>query len=466
MVVIVTRASSALPLLLALACGPKGPVHDPTEGAIHLPRIGQTDQYGRADDARPTQTDAAPRTTTPGTFGQDIDLLQRLAERNWASRARHEELDGVDIEAVFAEMRKALGSSKDNPSSFAIATRKALCRLGDAHFRLDEAAAGAKRWRSLVEVDAVAGAFVIRDVDKVAYENASTRPARGDVVVKADGQPIAEWTKYHCLVPGSTPAQREVESARIFSSQWRLPDEKPKPAKITLRKPSGSTYTLTLKWRSDTSTTSSTPCVSGRQLDGRVGVLEIRTFACDAARFEQELQAGIDAMGRPKDVIVDVRDNPGGGDDQAKAAVSRFLSEAPAWMRFRHHVPGQTVTAFADEPFVPAPGKLVKAKRVWVLTGPRCMSTCETFVSVMSTADHVTLVGQRTAGSVGNPKPHTLPRSELVVTVPSTEYAVPGTLDLIEGQGIVPDVDVRPTLDDVANGRDPVLEATLRRIEQ
>ena len=458
------RAPTVWPLLVALACAPKEPVHDPTEGAIHLPRIGQTDQYGRADDARPTEMDETPRAATPGTFGPDIDQLQRLADRNWASRARHEELDGVDVDAVFADMRKSLAGSNEKGPAFTIATRKALCRLGDAHFRLDEKSAGSKRWRSLVEFDAVAGAFVIRDFDKVLYESA--KPARGDIVVKADGQPIAEWTKSHCLVPGSTPAHRDVESARMFTSQWRLPEEKPKPAKLTMRRPNGGTYNLTLKWKSDISAGSGTACVEGRQLDGRVGVLEIHTFACDLAKFEQDLQAGIAAMGRPKDVIIDVRDNGGGGDDQARAAAVRFLAEAPAWMRFRHHVPGQTVTAFADEPFEPVPAKLVKAKRVWVLTGPGCMSTCETFVSVMSTAEHVTLVGQRTAGSVGNPKQHTLSRSQLVLTVPSTEYAVPGTLELIEGQGVEPDVDVRPTLDDVANGRDPVLDATIRRINQ
>jgi C-terminal processing protease CtpA/Prc len=461
------RVLASFAVLLAIACGRNRPIHDPTEGAIHLPRIGQTDQYGRADDARAIEgSDAAPRTTTPGAHGADVDQLQRLAERSWASRERHEELDGVNIEDVFGEMRKSLANNAKG-TAFVVAVRKALCRLGDGHFRLDEKSAGAQRMRSGLQVDAVASSFVIRDVDKATYEGASNRPVRGDVIVKADGKPIAEWAKYNCLVPASTPAQREVESARLFSSQWRLPEEKPKPAKVMLRRPNGGTYTLSLRWRADTGGPDKQACVSGRQLDGRVGVLEIHTFACsDLARFEQELQAGITAMGRAKDVIVDVRDNPGGADDQARAAASRFLTEAPAWMRFRHHVPGQAVSAFADDPFDPGDSKPVKAKRVWVLVGPKCFSTCETFVSVMSTADHVTLVGQRTAGGVGNPKVHTLARSGLAVTVPSTEYAIPGTLDLIEGKGVEPDVEVRPTLDDVANGRDTVLDATLRRLQQ
>lgn len=469
------RGASCL-LLLLCAC-PRKEYFDPNEGAIHLPRIGEVDQYGRADDARPTEGEdpTATRKPTPGSHGADIDVLQRIAERSWASRDRHEELDGVDIEAVFAEMRKSLGAStgtssgKERSAAFPIAVRKALCRLGDANFRLDEKSAGAKRHRSHVDFDVVAGAFVVSDFDKVLYDGGKG-PNRGDVVVKADGQAIAEWSKFHCLVPASSPAQREIESARIFSSQWRLPEEKPKPAKLSMRRPNGGTYTLTLKWRADTSTGKSDPCVSGRQLDGRVGVLTVHTFACDVARFEQELQAGIAAMGRPKDVIVDMRHYSGAADpiadDNAQALAARLITEAPAWTRYRHHVAGQAVGAFADEPFDPAGKKPLKAKHVWVLAGPRCAANCEIFVSVLSTAENVTLVGQRTAGAVGNPKPQMLPKSQLMIGVPSTEYAIPGTIELIEGKGVEPDVEVRPTLDDAAHGRDTVLDAVLRRLQQ
>ena len=466
-------------LLLLLCACPRKEYIDPNEGAIHLPRIGEVDQYGRTDHARPTEAEdpATARKPTPGSFGADIDVLQRIAERSWASRERHEELDGVDIEAVFADMRKSLGtstnpSSKERTAAFPIAVRKALCRLGDTHFRLDEKSAGAKRHRSYVDFDVVAGSFVVSDFDKVLYDGGKG-PSRGDVVVKADGQAIAEWSKFHCLVPASSPAQREIESARIFSSQWRLPEEKPKPAKLTMRRPNGGTYTLTLKWRADTSTGKRDPCVTGRQLDGRVGVLTIHTFACtDLARFEQELQAGIDAMGRPKDVIVDMRHYhaPASADpiadDNAQATAARLVTEAPAWTRYRHHVAGQAVGAFADEPFEPAGKKAIKAKHVWVLTGPRCFANCEIFVSVLSTAENVTLVGQRTAGAVGNPKPQMLPKSQLMIGVPSTEYAIPGTIELIEGKGVEPDVEVRPTLDDAAHGRDTVLDAVLRRLQQ
>jgi C-terminal processing protease CtpA/Prc len=340
--------------------------------------------------------------------------------------------------------------------------RRTLCELGDMHFRVAERPTGGKRLASGLGFDAVGGSIAVRGVD-TRYDG-GTQVNRGDVVVRADGEPIADWAAGHCLRPGSTPAQRELNLAQSLTSQWRIEEEKPEPEKLTLARPGGGTYTVAVKWRSATPPRKKRACVSGKKIDGKVGVLTIHTFACpDLATFEQQMTASLDEIGKGKDLIVDVRENGGGNDEQARAAAQRFLDTAPAWMRYRHHTTGAEVAAFQDEPFEPGDGPKVKAKRIWLLTGPGCASTCEIFASVMSVADHVTVVGAKTAGGVGNPKRQEL-ASGMVVTVPSTEYAIPGTELLIEAHGIWPDVEVLPTVDDVARGRDPVLDAALRRI--
>ena len=448
--------------VLAIGCS-HPPIHDPFEGAIHIPRYGHTDQYGRNADAvsgDPGDYDSRPE--TPGRFGRDIDQLQRLAERSWANRVQHEEVDGIRIGRIFADLRHEVGRTTD-PYRFLKETRATLCQLGDMHFRVREWRAGGERYASGLDFSAVSGSLVVGGID-MRYETGSSKVKKGDVVLKADDEPVLEWTERHCLRPGSSPGQRELNRAELLTHQWRIEGEEPEPKKLTMARPSGGTYSLTVKWRTVAPPRKKRACVSGRKVDGKVGVLTIHTFHCpDHAMFEEQMTASLDEIGRVKDLVIDLRDNQGGRDAQAKAAAQRFLDEAPAWMRFRHHEPGVEVTAFQDEPYDPGDGPKVKAKRIWMLTGPGCASTCEIFASVMSTADHVTVVGEKTAGAVGNPKRQKL-ASGLVVSVPTTEYAIPGTELLIEAHGIWPDVEVRPTLDDVAAGRDPVLDAVLRRI--
>ena len=93
-----------------------------------------------------------------------------------------------------------------------------------------------------------------------------------------------------------------------------------------------------------------------------------------------------------------------------------------------------------------------------VLMGPGVMSSCDAFVLMMKQAPDCTLVGQRSYGSSGNPKPHRLSNG-VTVMVPSWQALLPdGTC--FEGVGIAPDVEVAVDPAELAT-RDPILERAL-----
>lgn len=449
-------------LLAGAACRPAEGVRDPFEGAIHVPRVGHTVPIGGSPENPDVLGEEPVRRgkPTPGRYGGDIDDLQRVIEARWASRERHEAVDGVDLDAAFSALRKDVGRSTTRPE-FAIEIREALCRLGDGHLRIIDSSMDARPIDSGLRVDVVGGAFVVTSVDE-RYAGGKYVPAPGDMVMSADGEPIGELGRRQCLRPGSTPAQREHLLARSLGSQSRIVDETPRPTSLGIRR-KGRTHEVALDWRA-ASQGGAAACVQGRKLSEEVGRLDIESFACaDTTVFEAELQRSLDTIGSVDDLVVDLRRNGGGEDAQARAAASRLVAAPTTWMRFRHHTK-DAPSGFSDEPFVPTPGKVVKADRIWVLTGPGCFSTCEIFASVLATQPNVTLVGAPTAGGVGNPEPYRLTRSELEITIPRTEYALPGTDAPIEGAGVPVDVDVRATLDDVAEGRDAVLQAALDRI--
>jgi C-terminal processing protease CtpA/Prc len=148
---------------------------------------------------------------------------------------------------------------------------------------------------------------------------------------------------------------------------------------------------------------------------------------------------------------------------------ARVLTSAPAWTTSRKHEAGApTPTEFTNEPFDAGEGPRAAAQRLWVLVGPGCAGTCEILASVLATHPQATVIGSPTAGSPmagsGGAKPRTLAVSGFTVTVPTVEFALPGTTTLMEGRGVLPTVEVLGTPDSLANGDDLVLQAAIERI--
>ncbi|MPN10828.1 hypothetical protein SDC9_158125 [bioreactor metagenome] len=85
-----------------------------------------------------------------------------------------------------------------------------------------------------------------------------------------------------------------------------------------------------------------------------------------------------------------------------------------------------------------------------------CASACEHFVSGIEAMGHVLLVGLPTNGAGGGPTRVTLGDGTQVMISRALGIRANGVV--FEGLGIPPHIYLAPTLDDLRNGRDPVLE--------
>ena len=94
-----------------------------------------------------------------------------------------------------------------------------------------------------------------------------------------------------------------------------------------------------------------------------------------------------------------------------------------------------------DRVLVPNPERTTFKGKVAVLMGPKNMSSCESFLLMMKHVPGCKLVGGKSYGSSGNPKPQNLPNG-VTVHLPSWKDMLPdGTL--LEGKGIAPDIAVK-----------------------
>jgi carboxyl-terminal processing protease len=97
--------------------------------------------------------------------------------------------------------------------------------------------------------------------------------------------------------------------------------------------------------------------------------------------------------------------------------------------------------------------------RVILLVDGGCVSACEELVEPFKDSGRTTIVGETTEGSSGLPYIYDFHNGMILKIAVMRQYFPDGSE--FEGVGIKPDVEVRPTIEDLRSGRDPVLEKAL-----
>jgi hypothetical protein len=199
-------------------------------------------------------------------------------------------------------------------------------------------------------------------------------------------------------------------------------------------------------------------CRRGRTDDG-IGYVMIGAWsdASDVDALEQALPGLRDC----KAVVVDVRPNCGGDELLARRIAAWFVDGERVYGKDRYRTgPGKDGFGPVVERKISGNADADKhlAMPVAVLTSRYVMSSNESFVLMMRQAKDCTVVGQKTYGSSGNPKPHELPNGVTIVLPSWQDLRPDGTC--FEGEGLAPDVEVAAEPKDFEQ-RDPILERAL-----
>jgi hypothetical protein len=156
-------------------------------------------------------------------------------------------------------------------------------------------------------------------------------------------------------------------------------------------------------------------------------------------------------------IIIDVRMNGGGNEVLAMEIAGRFTEQTltAAYHQVRNGPQYSDFTPLTKRELSPR-GSWQFTNPVYVLIGRGCYSSNESFISAMREIPHVTLVGDTTGGSSGNPGIFNLGNR--------WEYSVPRWINytadtqIIEWNGIPPDIYIETTEEDFLDGHDPILD--------
>ena len=172
----------------------------------------------------------------------------------------------------------------------------------------------------------------------------------------------------------------------------------------------------------------------------------------------ERLIGAIAEMMEQKALVIDVRSNTGGDERIAQRVASWFVEGSHVYAQHRIRT-GPGPDGFGAPQARQITGNdAVYDRPVAVLVGPRVMSSNEAFVLMMKQARDAIIVGQKTYGSSGNPKPHDL-GNDVTIMLPSWQVLRPDG-SCWEGEGIAPDVAVPCTSRDFET-RDPTLDKAL-----
>ena len=192
------------------------------------------------------------------------------------------------------------------------------------------------------------------------------------------------------------------------------------------------------------------PVVESRMLEDNIAYVKLLEFNASAG---QKLKVALrDLMAqKPKGLILDLRNNPGGLLDVAIDVASQFISRGPILVeRFK---------SGAEQEYLPKGGGLALDVPLVVLVNGASASASEIVAGAIQDSGRGTLIGERTFGKGSVQLSETLSDgSELRVT---TAHWFTPKGRAIQGEGLVPDIVVEVTDEDLAAGRDPQLERAI-----
>ena len=161
-----------------------------------------------------------------------------------------------------------------------------------------------------------------------------------------------------------------------------------------------------------------------------------------------------------------MRDNGGGSSDIGYRILAHFIDtplEGSTW-RTRQYNPTfeawgrpQTWYEGGADKIAPADGPRYRGP-VYVLTSPSTCSAAEDFLIPLKPAKRITVVGEPTCGSTGQPLPFSLYGATARVCTKWDRY--PDGTDFV-GVGVLPDVKAARSKADVASARDAVLQTAI-----
>jgi len=345
--------------------------------------------------------------------------------------------------------------------------QKCLASLHDGHTGMQVDLAGDAEGPPILVLPIEGKAVVVKMTETPEITAAGVKV--GDEVVSVDGRAVSEILAkdIYPYISASTSQARDLDSyPQILFG--------PKGSVATLVLRDGDGTERTVKVVRDSHGAGVPPLYSPsrfeeRDLADEITYVALRSFGSNEIIGEFDRVFG--KISKSKGLIIDVRGN-GGGSSGIGSSISGYLTDKELrgdHISTRQYRPafrawGRIETWYSSEidPVEPVKGRRPFLGPVVVLTDAATGSAAEDFLVALHFAKRVTLVGEKTAGSTGQPLMVDLPEGGRA-RICTLRCTYPDGKEFV-GVGVIPDIEVHPTIKDLVSGRDAVLEKSIEVI--
>jgi carboxyl-terminal processing protease len=325
-------------------------------------------------------------------------------------------------------------------------------------------------------------------VANVEQQFASQIPI-GSEILSINGRSVKDVVEKDIIPLISTSAPHMYWDTAIrspkYSNQGILTGPRDNSSQLDFKTPNGEVKQITLtympldyvvSWLREPETR---PLYEFTKLDNGIVYMALNYFSKPeiVTAFEDKLPEFYQAKG----IILDLRKN-GGGSSANASAILEYFTDKPfykaAWKtpkhiaaykawgsvteEYRNYFSGHEFLTEEADVINPKIGKklLVPTK---VLIGHKTASAAEDFLVMADSIEHISYVGEATYGSTGQPLRFDLPGGGKARVSTKRDSFADGRE--FTGKGIIPDVIVEKSINDIIEGRDPVLEKALSLFE-
>jgi C-terminal peptidase prc len=393
-------------------------------------------------------------------ISRSLSPKQREAvfERVWKDIDEHyydPEFGGVNWKKIHQRYLPLVKSAKDDKNFYSIVDRM-TAELHDAHTRFTspEQWANRKKHQGVsigFRAGYVEGQVVVLDVfpDSNAT-HAGIEP--GMTVTALDGQPIADRLAEAAksVLPSST---ERVTRLRILSDVFAGAVETPFAA--SLRRADGSSFEVKFARQ----TLSTAPSVTSTKLPSGFGYIRFDEFHPSLVK---EFRTAVENLRATPGLILDLRRNRGGVGATLEAMATLFFDNKTL---FERRMSRKQVTASerdghrAEETqvFVGKSGAQIYSGPVAILVSQYSASATEVFSAGMQDSGRAALVGSQSCGCVLGITHDRVMKGGGVLEISEVLWFSPKDRKL-EGEGVIPDKVVVPTIASLQEKHDLVLE--------
>lgn len=207
--------------------------------------------------------------------------------------------------------------------------------------------------------------------------------------------------------------------------------------------------------------------VIGKMLNKDIAYIAINSWAnginFDGKNIAELVEVEMERFKNSKAIIFDVRENDGGNSHLAHLIAGHFLQERTQCCYFLVKKP-ENKDLIREDGYVRPNGEYYNQRAV-ILTGTKCISSTDMFLTFLKDTGRVITIGQTTGGGSGNPQSIELKlgNREFNLRVSCWRNYRNNGME-IENNGIEPDIFVKPIPDDVRGHIDRELKVAIAHI--